>query len=91
MHFVTFCKHFFSPFLFQHITFIGIFASQIFYEIVLRATFNSGFGYIQLQMHSVLNAFLVHIFPLFDNNLIDGKLFFDIVCDSACQKSPFSA
>ena len=49
MHFVTFCKHFFSPFLFQHITFIGIFASQIFYEIVLRATFNSGFGYIQLQ------------------------------------------
>ena len=45
---------FFSPFLFQHITFISIFARQIFYEIVLRATFNPGFGYIQLQTQMFL-------------------------------------
>ena len=48
----TFCDvlyAFFSPFPFEHITFIGICARQIFYEIVLRATFNPGLGYIQLQ------------------------------------------
>ena len=41
-HFVTFCMHFFIPFPFQHITFIGTFAKQIFYEIVLPAIFNPG-------------------------------------------------
>ena len=30
MHLVTFCMHFFSPFPFQHITFIGIFARENF-------------------------------------------------------------
>ena len=41
---------FFNPFSFQHITFNDIFARRLFYEIVLRATFNPGFGYIQLQI-----------------------------------------
>ena len=49
MHLVTFYMHFFSTFPFRHMTFIGVFARQIFYEIVLRATFNPTFGYIQLQ------------------------------------------
>ena len=93
-----FCaKHaFFSPIPFQHITFIGILARQN--EIVLPATFNPGFGCIQLQspifclihLMKILNAFLVHIIPLFDNNLIDGKSFFDIVCDSAYKKAHLS-
>ena len=49
IHFVTICMHFFSSFSFQHITSIGIFARQTFFEIVFRATFNPGFGHIQLQ------------------------------------------
>ena len=60
MHFVTFCMHFFSSFSFQHITSIGIFARQTFYEIVFRATFNPGFGYIQFQT------------PIFLFNSLDG-------------------
>ena len=69
MHFVTFCMQFFGHFPVQHITFIGIFARQIFYEIVLRATFNPGFGYIQLETSMFLFNLLEDFKCLFSTHI----------------------
>ena len=60
-----------SPFPFQHITVIGIFARHIFYEIVLHATFNSTFGYIQLQTPMFLfNSFHADFKCLFITHIL---------------------
>ena len=75
---------FFQPFSLRTYNFHRWFWETNFLWIVLRATFNSTFGYIELQtpmfcliqLMQILNAFLLHIFPLFDNNLIEGKVFF---------------
>ena len=58
MHFVTFCMYFFSSFPFPHITSISILARQIFYEIVLRATF---YPILDISSFKLLCFCLIHL------------------------------